>query len=65
MEVLAIAMMMIALVTVGHCTAPAVTRVEWERCAVVCVPNDGIHSLDNRGNCTCGNGVSKGIHGQD
>ncbi len=64
MEALAIMMIVVALVTVGHCTAPAVTRVEWERCAAVCTGNEGVHSLDNRGNCTCGNGVGKGIGGK-
>lgn len=65
MEVFAIGVIALSLVAVGHCTAPAVTRVEWERCVAVCLQNDGVHSLDNRGNCTCGNGVSKGIHSKD
>lgn len=63
MEVLAILIVAIGLVTVGHCTAPAVTRVDWERCQAVCTSNDGVHSLSSGGSCTCGNGVNKGIKG--
>lgn len=61
MEFLAIIMLAVGLITLGHCTAPAVTRVDWERCAEVCTANGGIHSLNYAGTCTCGNGVSKGI----